>query len=152
MAAALPKFQQWKVFILGTDIGAGALEQARAGVFGERSMRLVPDDFRRRFFNKAKDAQIWQARPVLMEMMTFRQHNLMEPLRDAPFDVVFLKNVMIYFDATSKKQVVNNVRAMIRPGGLLVAGAAEGVADLVRDYVRLQPWLYRRPTGEGGKE
>jgi chemotaxis protein methyltransferase CheR len=151
LAAILLQPSQWKIQILGTDIGVGALQQARTGVFGERAMRLVPEDYRRRFFTKAKDAQVWQAKPTLMSMLTFRHHNLMEPLREPPFDVVFLKNVMIYFDTVSKTQVVNNVRAVIRPGGLLVAGAAEGAADLVRDYIRLQPWLYRRPVGEGSK-
>lgn len=145
LAASLPNLQQWKISILGTDIGTGAVEQARAAVFGERSMRLVPEDFRRRFFNKAKDAQIWQAKPVLTAMASFRQHNLLQPLKQPPFDLVFLKNVLIYFDAASKKTVMDNVRAGVRPGGLLVAGAAEGVADLVRDYVRIHPWLFRRP-------
>lgn len=145
IAAALPNYQQWKISILGTDIGAGALEQAKAGVFGERSMRLVPEEYARRFFTKARDAQIWQAKPVLTSMISYRQHNLMEPLREPPFDLVFLKNVMIYFDTASKKQVLNNIRSVIRPGGLLVAGAAEGVADLVKDYIRIQPWSYRRP-------
>jgi chemotaxis protein methyltransferase CheR len=149
VAACVPQYQQKKIQVLGTDIGAGALEQAKSGVFGERSMRLVPEEYRRRFFTKAKDAQIWQAKPALTSMLAYRHHNLMEPLRDSPFDLVFLKNVMIYFDTASKKQVVTNVRAMIRPGGLLVAGAAEGVADLVKDYIRLQPWLYRRPVQEG---
>ncbi len=145
IAACLPNYPQWKVAILGTDIGTGAVEQARAAVFGERSMRLVPEDYRRRFFNKAKDAQIWQAKPVLTAMASFRQHNLLQPLKQPPFDLVFLKNVLIYFDAASKKTVMDNVRAGVRPGGLLVAGAAEGVADLVRDYVRIHPWLFRRP-------
>lgn len=151
IAGVLPNYQQWKINIVGTDIGTGALEQAKTGVFGDRSMRLVPEDFRRRFFTKAKDAQIWQAKPVLTSMITYRQHNLMEPLRESPFDLVFLKNVMIYFDTASKKQVLNNVRSVIRPGGLLVAGAAEGVADLVKDYTRIQPWLYRRPVQEGSR-
>lgn len=146
IAACLPNYQQWKIEILGTDIGIGALEQARSGVFGERAMRLVPEDYRRRFFTKAKDAQVWQSRSTLNEMLSFRQHNLLDPLRDRPFDLVCLKNVLIYFDTASKKRVINNVRSALRPGGLLVAGAAEGVADLVKDFQRIQPWLYRKPT------
>jgi chemotaxis protein methyltransferase CheR len=53
--------------------------------------------------------------------------------------------VLIYFDGVSKNTVINNVRAAIRPGGLLVAGAAEGLGELVKDFTRIQPWLYRRP-------
>ncbi len=144
-AAHLSNLSQWNVHVLGTDIGVGALEQAQSAVFGERAMRLVPEDYRQRFFTKAKDAQIWQARPILTGMITYRHHNLLDPLKDPPFDLVFLKNVLIYFDGASKKTVLANVRAAIRPGGLLVAGAAEGVADLIRDFTRIQPWLYRRP-------
>jgi chemotaxis protein methyltransferase CheR len=145
IAACLPNCAQWRIRILATDIGVGALEQAQTGVFGERSMRLVPEDYRRRFFTKGRDGQIWQAKPALMDMIAFRQHNLMDALREAPFDLVFLKNVLIYFDAPSKEKVLNNVRSVIRPGGLLLAGAAEGVADLVKDFQRIQPWLYCRP-------
>lgn len=146
VAACLPNFQQWKISILGTDIGIGALEQARSAVFGERAMRLVPEQYRRRFFDKAKDAQIWHAKPILTGMMSFRQHNLMAPFREKEFDLVFLKNVLIYFDATSKRTVIGHVTAAVRPGGLLLAGAAEGIADMTRDFTRMQPWLFRRPN------
>jgi chemotaxis protein methyltransferase CheR len=146
IAATLLNYQQWNITILGTDIGAGAIAQAQAGVFGERAMRLVPEEYRRRFFVKAKDAAIWQAGSVLKQMVSFRQHNLLEPLRVAPFDLVFLKNVLIYFDPASKRRVLENVRALIKPGGMLITGAAEGVAEFLRDFERLNPWLYRRPV------
>lgn len=145
VADALPNLKQWKIHVLGTDIGIGALQQARSAVFAERAMRLVSNSYRQRFFIKAKDANIWQARPVLTEMITYRQHNLMDPSRERNFDLVLLKNVLIYFDAKSKAAVIDNVRTAICPGGLLVAGAAEGVADLVKDFQRIQPWLYRKP-------
>jgi chemotaxis protein methyltransferase CheR len=58
---------------------------------------------------------------------------------------VFLKNVLIYFDRDSKKQVMTNIKDSIRPGGLLVAGAAEGVTDLLRDFERVESWLMRKP-------
>lgn len=143
IAGGLPNYQQWHITILGTDIGVGAIEQARMGVFGERAMRLVPEEDRRRFFIKAKDAAIWQAGSVLRAMTSFRQHNLLEPLRLPPFDVVFLKNVLIYFDAASKKRVLENVRAEVKPGGILITGAAEGVSEFLRDWDRVNPWLYR---------
>jgi chemotaxis protein methyltransferase CheR len=129
---------------VGTDIGVGAVEQARDAVFGDRAMRLVPKEYHR-FFAKANDGPTWRAKPILSNLVRFQQHNLMDRLREKPFDLVFLKNVLIYFDADSKGKVLENVRAAIRPGGLLVAGAAEGVADLVKDFTRIQPWLYRGP-------
>ena len=97
VAACLPNLQRWKVQILGTDIGLGALAQAKAGVFGARAMRLVPEGYRRRFFSKDKDGDLWHARPILTDMLSFRKHNLMEPFCESPFDLVLLKNVLIYF-------------------------------------------------------
>ena len=145
IAACLPNFQQWQIRIVGTDIGVGALAQARAARFSERAVQLVPQSYKTRFFSKDPRAKLWQARPVLIEMVALRQHNLLDPLRERPFDLVFLKNVLIYFAPASKQRVVENVRGLVQPGGLLVAGPAEGIGDLLKDYVRLQPWLYQRP-------
>jgi chemotaxis protein methyltransferase CheR len=145
VAGCLPNHAQWQTRILGTDIGAGAVEQAKTALFGERAMRLVPESYKRRYFRKAAKANVWQACPVLAGMVTFRQHNLLHRLHDGPFDVVFLKNVLIYFAPESKRVVMDNVRSAICPGGLLVAGPAEGIGDLVQDFVRLRPWLCQRP-------
>lgn len=145
IAACLTNLSKWRIHILGTDIGKAAVEQARTGAFGDRAMRLVPDTFSRSYFTKAKDADIWQAKPILKDMVTFRQHNLMEPLHERPFDLVFLKNVLIYFDRASKMQVIANVQTAIRPGGVLVAGTAEGAVELLRGFERIQSWLLRKP-------
>jgi len=142
---------RWQVRILGTDIGLGALEQAKTGVFGQRAMRLTPAEYRCRFFAKADDVDAWTAMPALTDMLAFRQHNLMEPLHERPFDLVLLKNVLIYFNQQSKTTVLHNVRAAMRPGGLIVTGMAEGVADLLRDFQRLKPWLFRKPVLAGAQ-
>jgi len=146
IAACLPNFQKWKIHILGTDIGVGALEQAKAAEFGERAMRMVPDDYKNRFFTKVADKPVWRARPILTGMLSFRQHNLMLPLSEKSFDLVFLKNVLIYFDAASKDVVIEGVRKALRPGGLLVAGAAENVAPSLKDFQRMEAWLFRKPS------
>jgi chemotaxis protein methyltransferase CheR len=145
VAACLPNHQQWQIQILGTDIGIGAVAQAKAARFSERAIRLVPEAYKARYFSKDPHANLWQACPALTQMVEFRQHNLLDPLRERPFDIVFLKNVLIYFAPASKKRVVENVHSLIQPGGLLVAGPAEGIGDLIKDYARLQPWLYQRP-------
>lgn len=145
IADRLPNPAEWKIEIVGTDIGVGALEQARQGLFGVRAMKLVPPGIRTRFF-KQQDLEHWAVQPPLKQWMTFRQHNLLQPLSGFPFDLIFVKNVLIYFDGASKQQVLRTVNQALRPGGLLLTGPAEGVADLVRDFERLQPWLHRKPA------
>jgi chemotaxis protein methyltransferase CheR len=149
--AARLDLSRWQVRILGTDIGLGALQQAKTGVFGQRAMRLVPPEYRRRFFTKSDDIEAWTALPVLTDMLSFRQHNLMEPFHDRPFDLVLLKNVLIYFHEQSKITVLHNVRAATRPGGRIVTGMAEGVADQLRDFQRLKPWLFHKPDLSGAQ-
>jgi len=145
IAGSLPKWTQWKIRVLGTDIGLGALEQCREAAFSERSMRLVPEDFKTRYFTNLPGVPLWKPKPALTELVSFRQHNLLNRLCDPPFDVVFLKNVLIYFDTASKKRVMEHIRAAVRPGGLLVTGAAEGVSEYLREFKCLQSWLHQRP-------
>lgn len=144
IAAGLPVASQWDVTIVGTDIGVGAVEQAQRGEFGERAMRLVPENYRKRYFIHNKADKTWTVRPLLQAMTSFQQHNLLNPLAERPFDLAFLKNVLIYFDRESKQIVVDHITRMLPVGAMLVCGAAEGVSDLLGDYERVEPWLYRR--------
>ncbi|MBL8826714.1 MAG: protein-glutamate O-methyltransferase CheR [Planctomycetaceae bacterium] len=145
ISAGLPDFPQWKVQILGTDIGADAVAQAQKLTFDARAMNLVPDAAKRNYFVNQPDGS-WKAKPTLASLMTFRTHNLMKPLTEAPFDLIVLKNVMIYFDAESKRTVLGHVRKVLKTGGYLITDSAstEGTADVLRSLTRLQPWLYRR--------
>ncbi len=144
IAAKLANHSQWKIEIVGTDIGVGALEEARQAQFGSRAMQQVPESYRRRFFSR-NDDQTWTAKPVLREWMEFRQHNLMEKFKGRTFDIVFVKNVLIYFDAASKERVFGNIDSAMAPGGLVVTGPAEGISDLLRKFERIHPWLHRKP-------
>ncbi len=145
IAACISDLSQWHIHILGTDIGVGALDEAKAALFGPRAMRLVPEEYRRRFFTKAKDRELWQARPILTDMVRFHQHNLMQPLAEKHFDLVILKNVLIYFNEASKRVVLDNVAASLDPGGLLMTSSAEGVTELLKHFHREKSWLHRKP-------
>ena len=113
-------------------------------------MRLVPDDYRKRFFKQ--DGEVWQAQAPLTRWTRFEQHNLMEPLRSAAFDLVVVKNVLIYFDEESKAVVMGHVKNAVKPDGLLLTGAAEGIARLLDDYERIHGWLHKKPaSGTRGK-
>lgn len=143
IADGITNHSEWKIEILGTDVGTGALEKANQAVFNARAMRLVSDSHRRRFFSQ-RDDDHWAAKPVLTQWTKFKQHNLLDPLREPSFDLVFVKNVFIYFDADSKRRAFENVHRAIAKQGHLVTGPAEGVSTLLDEYERLQPWLHRK--------
>ena len=79
-------------------------------------------------------------------MLTFRQHNLMEPLRERPFDLVLLKNVLIYFGKPSKAVVLDNIRPVLRPAGCDRGRRPKAWPTMLPDFQRLEPWLYRKPV------
>jgi chemotaxis protein methyltransferase CheR len=151
VVASLPDHTRWSVQIVGTDIGIEAVSQARKPTFNERAMQLVPNDIRTRFFDHDRQAACWRPKAELTKLTKFQQHNLMKSLAEKPFDLVFIKNVLIYFDEASKRTVLDHVRRVLRPEGLLIAGGAEGIGDLIRDMRRLKPWLYRHTTGDAGQ-
>lgn len=144
VAEGLRGLHQWQVTILGTDIGIGAIQAAQEARFAQRAMRLVPPELRRRYFTQMGEASVWEPTARLRAMTQFRQHNLLDRIHQAPFDLIFLKNVLIYFNQQSKEQVIRNIEQALAPGGYLVAGTAEGISDLMSGFIRLSPWLYRR--------
>ena len=136
----------WDIQIVGTDIGVEVVNAARAAKFSKRAMQHVPDSYRTRYFTKEKDAESWTAKKNVTQWMRFQQHNLLDPLNERPFDLVFLKNVLIYFDQESKKKVIKNIRHVMRPGGTLVTGAAEGVVGLLGEMQREAAWRHTIPS------
>ena len=145
IADRLTNASQWKIDILGTDIGVDAVKKATCAEFGERSMKHVPDGYRRRFFTKPNGHKLWAAKPDLKRWTRFQQHNLLDPLSERPFDVVFLKNVLIYFDRAAKQTAIEHLLRLLKPGGVLITGAAEGVTDMLKGLDRETPWLHRSP-------
>ncbi len=136
----------WKLELLGTDLSQQVLDSARKATYDERALRLV--DARRRsiFFQQTpEDSSRWTLKPEIRTMPKWRRHNLMNPLiGEDPFDVVFLKNVLIYFDSDSKEKVLKNIVATIRPGGFLVVGPTDAVSKHLAHLTRERPWLYRK--------
>jgi len=143
IANTMVSYRQWKIEVIGTDIGIDAIEKARQAHFSERAMRLVPDDLKRRWFKPVADEPLWEPSPRLRELVHFQQHNLLERLNEDKFDLVFVKNVLIYFDGKSKRRVVDQLKTVIKPDGMLVTGPAEGISSLLKDLEQQRPWLYR---------
>jgi chemotaxis protein methyltransferase CheR len=134
----------WKINLVGTDLSGSVLASARAGVYDERAVHLVPADQRKRFFDEDPEARRWTLKDEVRSLVTWKLHNLLMPLKEEPFDCIFLKNVLIYFDTASKQTVVNNVLASLSKRGYLVVGPTEGIYTMLDPLTKLKPWLYQK--------
>jgi chemotaxis protein methyltransferase CheR len=136
--------RDWTITILGTDISEQTLGKAREGTFHGRAMEGVSEQQRRRYFQSSGDTQTWKVRTQLKHLVQFENHNLMEPSRQPPFDCIFIRNVLIYFDRDSKQTVVTNLMAALAAGGYLVVGPSEGIYDMLQPLKKHSAFLYQK--------
>lgn len=140
-----PVLAGWDIHILGTDISGAALAEARAGRYDARAVRHVEPARRLAFFDEDAAAGLWAVKPDVKALVAWKAHNLLSPLAEAPFNCIFIKNVLIYFDRDSKLVVVDNLTRALAAGGYLVVGPTEGIYNMLDGLQRVKPWLYRKP-------
>ncbi len=127
------------VKILATDLDTNVLEKARQGVYSLERVEKLPQDKIKRFFLRGSGAQsgFVKVRKELRDLIVFRQLNLLDeqwPIR-GPFDAIFCRNVMIYFDKQTQYGILEKFVPLLRPDGLMFAGHSESfhhAADLFR--------------------
>jgi chemotaxis protein methyltransferase CheR len=128
------------VSILCSDIDTSVLERAARGVYAGDARGLDPSRLRRHFL-RGRGANAGQIRikPEVQRLVEFRVHNLMDErwLLGEPFDMVFCRNVMIYFDAATQRRVLQRMHAVMKPGALLFGGHSENFTRS-RDLFRLR--------------
>jgi len=135
--------------ILGTDISDRVLRSAVEAVYpNERLRDVTPERLRRYCWRGEGDAEgLSQIQPHLRERVRFGQLNLCQPIEGLGlFDVVFLRNVLIYFDAPTKRDVIDRVLSQLRPGGLFFLGTAEGRVPSNTPLHVLAPGAFRKPA------
>lgn len=137
-----------RAVILGTDINDEVLESARAGVYGPYALAQMDESLIPRHFESLPD-RLHRVRPELRRLCTFERHNLLESLDRGPFDVVFLRNVMIYFDLPTRERVLRRVHEVLRPGGWLVVGESESLVQIEHGLRYVQPSIFARPAADG---
>lgn len=117
--------------IIGTDIARGVLEQARTGRYSQMEInRGLPARYMVKYFSRVGAG--WQVDSGLQRNITFRELNLAAPFPPGlpRFDVVFLRNVLIYFDVVTKQSILQRIRQLMAPGGWLILGTAETTRGL----------------------
>jgi chemotaxis protein methyltransferase CheR len=133
-----PDLAAWKVQILGTDLSDDVLEKARAARFSQIEMnRGLPAALLARYFRR--EGMQWELAPHVRGMASFCKLNLIERWPPMPqMDVVFLRNVLIYFSPETKRTILEKVRAVMAPHGVLFLGAAETTMGLDAAFTRVQ--------------
>lgn len=132
------KLAGWKVEILGTDLSNEVLEKARAGIYSQFEVqRGLPINHLLKYFRQTGD--LWQISSELRSMVQYRKLNLLENFSSlGQFDIVFCRNVLIYFDNETKIDVLNRIRRLLPDDGFLVLGAAETVVGLTDAFRPMQ--------------
>jgi len=132
-----PQLTTWNVSILGTDLSTEVLEKAREGRYAQLEVnRGLPAPMLVKYFDRAGPA--WRVKPELQRMVEFRPFNLVKPWAPMPrMDVVFLRNVLIYFDNDRKADVLAQVAKVLRPGGYLFLGGTETTYGIDDAYERV---------------
>jgi chemotaxis protein methyltransferase CheR len=134
----LPDVTLWHVSILATDINPQFLERAREALYGDWSFRETPDDVRARFWTKERNR--WRLRPEIRRMVSFGRLNLAEPCYPSivngttAIDLLVCRNVTIYFDDATTRQVVERFFSALAPGGWLIVGHSEPQASVYQQF------------------
>jgi len=151
-------FEGWEVRVIGNDISRRVLAGARRGVYGPSSFRSMPEQYNQYFVDTPEGRAV---RPEIRAMCSFAHFNLLDPARYGVIgnvDAVFCRNVLIYFDTTSRRKVIEGFYERLQPGGYLFLGHSESLHNVSTAFelVHLSSDLvYRKPlTGAsvGGGE
>ena len=135
--------------ILATDISTKVLEKARQAIFDTERVMPIPDPLKRKYLLRSKDRSrgLFRVVPELRKMVCFRRLNFMEDdfgLREM-IDVIFCRNVIIYFDRATQTRLLNKFCRQLVPGGHLFLGHSETLHGMDVPLVQVIPTIYRKP-------
>ncbi|WP_323815213.1 protein-glutamate O-methyltransferase CheR [Cellvibrio sp. NN19] len=133
--------------ILATDISSKVLEQACTGLYRAERISHIPADYLKTYCRRGigEYEGMLAVVPSLRSRITFEQHNLLYArTKPEQFDVIFLRNVLIYFDNATKQKVIENMLQSLRPGGWLILGHCESLQGLKVDISAVSPSIYRK--------
>lgn len=137
----------WDTRILATDISNSVMDKAKKGVYNADGMKGLSAEWVRRYFNKL-DGERYEICQEIKNEIIFKPFNLMDPMPDKylrrPFDLIFCRNVMIYFDQPTKNALVNRFYDVLKPGGYLYIGHAESIPRGETKFEYIKPAIYRR--------
>ncbi|NOZ56746.1 MAG: hypothetical protein GXO73_08180, partial [Calditrichaeota bacterium] len=142
----------WDLKVLGTDLSRDALAVASRGVYSTSALKNVPRRYLVRFFQAVPQGDQMQVADAVRRITLFRRLNLMEPRyplrRDV--DVIFFRNVAIYFEPDIRRAVMFRISEHLRPGGFLVLGPAENLMDMRQCFEPVKANVFRKKRDKAG--
>ena len=148
LAERLPDFERWDMRILATDLSTKVLRKAEQGVYPPERLRDVTPQIRQGHFVRigTRKAPAYQVRPEIRRLIHFARLNLMDPWpMRGPFDVIFCRNVMIYFDKSTQGKLVQRFWELLSSGGTLFIGHSESLAGVTHRFKYAKPTVYEKP-------
>lgn len=138
--------KSWDTKVLATDISTEVLETAMRGIYPKEAIEALPVHWKRRFFLPLSGTELYQATEELKNEVLFRQFNLMEnfPFRRS-MHVVFLRNVMIYFDQPTRQNLIRKIYNLLEPGGYFIVGKTETIDRDIVPFEMIRPSIFRKP-------
>lgn len=131
--------------ILATDISTKMLKKASEGIYPAEKLEKIPYDVKRKYFMKGMNGWrgFYRVKPILRELVAFERLNLVEAFpSDYAFDVIFCRNVMIYFDKPTQEKIVDKFHRALRPKGYLFIGHAESLTGIHHAFRYIRPSVY----------
>lgn len=137
--------EEWDTKVLATDIATDVLRHAAAGIYEKEQIESLPEHWKRRYMRPIDGGERYEMRDEIKKEVLFRKLNLMD---EFPFKrkmhVVFLRNVMIYFDKETKREVIRKVYDVMEPGGFLFIGKTETIDRTDIPFKLIQPSIFRK--------
>ncbi len=144
---AFPDLRRWDIRILATDLDSDVLERGRRGIYASDRVRGLNPEQLSRFFlrHEERDAVQYQVAPQVASLITFKHLNLMHSLpMKGPFQAIFCRNVIIYFDKETQRNLFARISHLQRPGDLLFLGHSESLFKVSEDYGLIGRTVHKR--------
>ena len=137
--------KSWVYGILATDISTAILSKAVAGKYLKENIEKLPPSIKNNNFLKISP-EVWEVKPEIKSIITFRRLNLMRPVFPfkGKFHIIFCRNVMIYFDVSTRNALVKKFYDVLHPGGYLFVGHSESIGRDNKYFKYIKPAVYRK--------
>lgn len=135
----------WNISITATDISKQALTAARKGEYPETELKGMPEEWKNEYMTELPDGN-YRVNENIRRSVFFSKLNLMEPFPHRKYDVIFCRNVMIYFKQATSQAILKKFNACLSEGGYLFIGHSETISGIMSDYKYVRPSIYQKVT------